>query len=1112
MIVKAWIEKVIIPTYGVGQPDKNPMFFEKRVYQGSSGVVYPNAVIEKIDDTKQDKEYNGVFLENKYIKVLILPEIGGRVQMAYDKIRKRHFIYYNQVIKPALVGLCGPWISGGIEFNWPQHHRPSTFDPVDFSIEEHKDGSKTIWVNEVEKMFHTKGMAGFTLYPDEAYLEINVKLFNRTPLPQTFLWWANPAVKVGDQYQSVFPPDVKAVFDHGKRDVSTFPIATGTYYKVDYSPGTDISMYKNIPVPTSYMAMNSEYDFVGGYEHDTRAGVLHIADHHVSPGKKQWTWGNGDFGVAWDRNLTDEDGPYIELMAGVFTDNQPDFTWLMPFEEKTFSQYFLPYSELGVVKNASKDLLLNADIKGDSINIKVFTTSEQKGLLVKLLNQGKVVWEDNMDCSPENPYENTFALREKPVIADLKLIVQNRKGVELLDMFFEEKTQNIIPQPAAPAKLPEQIDSPEQLFLTGQHLEQYRHATYSPVPYYERALKLDPFDARNNNALGLWLLRRGKFAESEIYFRNAINTLTNRNPNPYDCEPYFNLGLSLRYQEKIDAAYEAFFKASWSSAWQDAAYYFIAQIDFLRGDYKKCLNHIDWSLDRNARNNKAYIVKIQALRKLGRLKDAMDCSRYAVERDRFNLAALFEWHNCLVALKSDAEAEDILDVLLARSRGNAHSLIDYAVDYIASGLYCEAIELILNADQKGQSDPMLNYYIAYCWSEIGNRDMSSTYSLYAANADPSGCFPNRLEDIKVLKRAIDTSPENAKAAYFLGNLYYDKRQYAEAIDLWLLSASKDCHFPTVFRNLGIAFFNKRNEKDKSLGYFEKAFLLDQSDSRVLMELDQLYKRLNWSPAERLRFLNENLVAANSRDDIYLEIAALHNFIGDYRKAYELLSERKFHPWEGGEGKVSGQFIYALIEMAKLRLYEGHHTDAIKYLEEAQIYPDNLGEGKLPGTPENDIFYWLGCAQYQAGDIEKAGYYWERATLGQSEPSVAVFYNDQQPDKIFYQGLAWQKLNNEIRGDQIFSSLVVYGIKHINDDIKIDYFAVSLPDLAVFDDNLNSRNIVHCLYMQGLGFLGLKRYEESKSAFTEVLEKDQMHFGAKTHLMLLRKTLQNVKTA
>src|SRR6185312_3862597 len=393
MDVKAWVEKIPIPTYEVGKPEKNPMFLEKRVYQGSSGVVYPHPIIESIRNEKISKEYEAVFIENDYLKIMILPELGGRIQRAYDKIKNRDFVYYNQVIKPALVGLAGPWISGGIEFNWPQHHRPSTFEPVDWSIEEHADGSKTIWVNEVERMFRTKGMAGFRLYPGKAYLEINVKLFNRTALPQTFLWWANPAVKVNDYYQSVFPPDVNAVFDHGKRDVSTFPIATGTYYKVNYSPGTDISMYKNIPVPTSYMAINSDYDFVGGYEHDTKGGLLHVADHHVSPGKKQWTWGHSDFGQAWDRNLTDEDGPYIELMTGMFTDNQPDFSWLMPNEEKHFTQYFMPYSYLGVVKNASKDVLLALDYADKTISLKVYATSEYKNLWLKISCGGQFLSE-----------------------------------------------------------------------------------------------------------------------------------------------------------------------------------------------------------------------------------------------------------------------------------------------------------------------------------------------------------------------------------------------------------------------------------------------------------------------------------------------------------------------------------------------------------------------------------------------------------------------------------------------------------------------------------------------------------------------------------------------
>ncbi|RYY12801.1 MAG: DUF5107 domain-containing protein, partial [Chitinophagaceae bacterium] len=575
----------------MGKPNKNPMFFEKRIYQGSSGVVYPNPVVEKILDEKTDKDYTALFLENEYLKVMILPELGGRIQMAYDKIKERHFIYYNQVIKPALVGLTGPWISGGIEFNWPQHHRPSTFDPVDYKIEENPDGSKTVWVNEVEQMFHTKGMAGFTLHPDRAYIEIKAKLLNRSALPQTFLWWANPAVKVNDHYQSVFPPDVNAVFDHGKRDVSTFPIATGTYYKVDYSPGTDISMYKNIPVPTSYMAINSDYDFVGGYEHDTQGGLLHVANHHVSPGKKQWTWGHSDFGQAWDRNLTDEDGPYIELMTGMFTDNQPDFTWLMPNEEKSFTQYFMPYRELGVVKNATKDILLAMDKIGDKLVVKIYVTSVQKDITISLVHNGKAIYTEQLSIDPKELYVKELSLDSNTAEEELVLSISGANGKELIKYEPASNKKNEIPSPAKPALSPEDTENNEQLFLTAQHLEQYRHATYNPLDYYKEALKRDPKDIRCNNALGVWCLRRGKFADALDYFKKAVETITSRNPNPYDGEPYYNLGLAQKYLGNYKEAYDAFYKATWSSAWQDVGYFSVAQIDVIRQDFDLALDH-----------------------------------------------------------------------------------------------------------------------------------------------------------------------------------------------------------------------------------------------------------------------------------------------------------------------------------------------------------------------------------------------------------------------------------------------------------------------------------------------------------------------------------------
>jgi tetratricopeptide (TPR) repeat protein len=1102
--VSVWEEKVIIPTYNVGKPDKNPMFFEKRVYQGSSGVVYPNPVIEKIADEKEDKEYTGLFLENKYLKVMILPQLGGRIQTAFDKIKQRHFIYHNQVIKPALVGLTGPWISGGIEFNWPQHHRPSTFDPVDYKLEEHADGSKTVWVNEVERMFHTKGMAGFTLRPDTAYIEIKAKLFNRSALPQTFLWWANPAVKVNDYYQSVFPPDVNAVFDHGKRDVSDFPIATGTYYKVDYSPGTDISMYKNIPVPTSYMAINSDYDFVGGYEHDSKAGLLHVANHHVSPGKKQWTWGHSDFGQAWDRNLTDEDGPYIELMTGVFTDNQPDFSWLMPYEEKTFTQYFLPYRELGMVKNASKDILLALSKTGDKVTIKIQVTSAQPNLNISLTHQGEELFKHRATITPENIFvqELTLDVNEN----ELLLVITNENNREVLRYEPAKNKQNELPTAAKPALQPEAVESIEQLFLTAQHLEQYRHATYSPVPYYEEALRREPTDIRNNNALGKWYIRKGQFAKAEPFLRKAVETSIQRNPNPYDSEPYYNLGLCLKYLDRADEAYTVFYKSTWSNAWKDTGFFAVAQIDMARGHFSLALDHITQSLDRNASNSKAYVIAAASLRKLTQFDMALQFVDVALDRDGFNLGAIFEK---IQVYKQSGDVDEVakcLDKLVALSRNDDQNFIEYALDYAAAGLYVEAGELLKLTLKEEGNNPMVYYSLGYFSYKSGLVDDAKKWFEKAAAADSYLCFPNRLDEVNILQLAIEVNAADARAPYYLGNLFYDKRQYDEAVSYWEMAAKLDETFPTVFRNLAIAYFNKQNDQVKALAYFEKAFALDPTDARVLMELDQLYKRLNYPVEKRSEFLENNLEVALQRDDVYLERVTLFNLAGEYEKALALLMGRQFHPWEGGEGKASGQYVFSMVQLAKKYLGEGEYNKAIANLNAAKSYPHNLGEGKLYGTQENDIDYWLGCAYEALNQTDAANEYYKQSTIGLDEPSAAVFYNDQQPGKIFYQGLSWEKLGDKEKATQIFNKLLAYGKAHENDVVKIDYFAVSLPNLLIFDDDLDMRNRVHTYFLQGLGMLGLDKFEAAQAMFIQVIDLDAMHAGAKSHLEMARQQL------
>jgi tetratricopeptide (TPR) repeat protein len=1116
--VLAWTEDVVIPTYPAGEPDRNPMFLDKRVYQGSSGRVYPYPVIDRVADERRDEPHLAVFLENRYLRIMVLPAFGGRIQSAYDKTNGYPFIYHNRVIKPALVGLTGPWLSGGVEFNWPQHHRPGTYCPVDFALTRHPDGSATMWLSEIEPMWHLKGSLGLTLHPDHAFLEVLIRLYNPTPLPQSFHLWTNPAVHVNDRYQSVFPPDVQAVYDHGKRDVSSFPVARGTFYKVDYSRGVDISWYRNLPVPTSYMAARSAYDFLGGYDHGRRAGMLHVADHHVVPGKKQWVWGCGDFGKAWDRNLTDEDGPYAELMCGVFADNQPDFSWLQPYEEKQATQYFFPYKAIGYVRNATVHAAVSLEITGGQAQIGAYATSARPGALLRLTHGRRSVWERVVDLAPESPLVVETSVPRNASPQDLRLEVLGADGECLASYSPEPKQDEAVPHPATAIPEPALIASTEALYLAGLHLEQYRHATREPEDYYREALRRDPGDVRNNNALGLLLLRQGQFARAEPLFRAAIATQTRHNPNPYDGEPHYNLGLCLRFLDRLDEAYDAFYKATWNAAWQDAGFFQLAQLATLRGDLEQALDFVARSLARNASNQKATHLQSLLLHRLGRAGEAWRVADAAAARDPLDFGALNERVLLLRAEGRHGEADTAREELLALMRRDPHTHLEIAADYAEAGAYDEALDMLARVagEERGpapapghvgvvglpNSRPMLFYRMGYYLLLKGDKRGSERYFQLASEQDPERCFPNDLRSLLSLQAALKFDPSDARAAYYLGNLWYDKRQVPEATACWERSRREDRAFPTIHRNLALVYFNKQHDPAGALASLEKAFSLDPTDARVLFELDLLKWRIGVGPEQRLRFLDRHWTAVETRDDLLVEYVTLLNSLGRHEEALRILSAHRFHPWEGGEGRVTGQYVVSLVELARQHLAAGQPAKAVDLLERARTYPANLGEGKLHGAQENHILYWLGVAHQKRGERREARRFWNEAAAGMKVPALAVYYNDPNPEMIFYQGLALQSLGRGARARERFQTLVRFGREHLSDHVVIDYFAVSLPEFTVFEDDLDRRNEVSCRYLVALGLWGLGRRADARRELRAVLRLDPSHQGARLHLRAL----------
>jgi tetratricopeptide (TPR) repeat protein len=603
--------------------------------------------------------------------------------------------------------------------------------------------------------------------------------------------------------------------------------------------------------------------------------------------------------------------------------------------------------------------------------------------------------------------------------------------------------------------------------------------------YYEEALRRDPNDIRCLNALGLWYIRKGRFAKAEGYLRKAVKLSQKRNPNPYDGEPIYNLALALKYQGKASEAYELFWKATWNKAWADAGYFEAAKISTAQGRYEDALDEINRCLNNNWHNHKARALKAAILRKLGETSDALVLIDESLKYDLFNYGCCYEQY----LLEQD---EDVLAEMKQMLRRSAQNYDEVALDYCAAGLSDEARAIWKLAIEEGATTPMTYYY-------MGRYDE-------AEKADSAYCFPNRPEDVIALETAKKANPLGAKAPYYLGCLYYAARQYDLAIENWELSARLDPQFPTVWRNLALGRFNKQDRQHEALEYMERAFHLDENDERVLMELDQLYKRLHHSHKERLAFLQKYPALIQRRDDLVLEEITLLNQTGRYEEAMQRLDARIFHPWEGGEGKVSTQYQICRVELAKKAICDKDYEKAIKLLNECLEYPHHLGEGKLYGAQENDFYYLLGIAYDELGQKDKARECWEEATKGPQEPAAAMYYNDAKPDKIFYQGLALYKLGREGEAHGRFYRLINYGKQHIFEKQVMDYFAVSLPDLLIWEDSLDTKNLIHCKYMLALGYYGMGDKEHAERYLKEVEELDNNHQGIQQFRSLINSGL------
>ena len=1059
--VKIYESKIIIPTYPQPASEEMPMFAENRVHQRTSGRPYPNKVVMEVDRTKkQDKEYKLVTLENEYVKIEILPEIGGRIYSAYDKTTAYDYFYKQHVIKPALIGALGSWISGGVEFNWPFHHRPSGFMACDFIIEELPDGSAACHLSEHDPIDRMKGMVSIILRPGETSLETRMRLYNRTAADRSFLWWENAAVPVNESYQIFFPQDVSYVNFHYLKSRTTYPIAgNGVFNGIPMDSDRDISWHKNTRQATSYFACASDYDFFGGYDHAKECGVVHIGDHHISPGKKMFTWAYCQLSKSWENALTDTDGEYAELMAGSYSDNQPNFSWLAPYETKEFSQYWYPISKIGSPSFANLNCAFRLDKENNSLKLQ--STKVYNNATVRVFDDENVYLEEKCDLFPNKALD--FKVKNLPQYVTVEIRSDGRSVAE-----YKEKKCNKFTMPDVITDMPSAAGMNDacELYLAGVHVDQYRDPHTNPDSFWKEALKRKINHIPSLIAMAKYELNRYSLESAEAYIKRAVDAVTIYNERVQSGDVYYTYGRILEAKGETDKAYDYYYKAYWAADSVAKAMTRIALIDIKRKDYNEAIRHAENALDYGRNNNLAISALVIALRETGESDKADLILKEQLKKDSLDHLARY--------LSNDKEFYAVMD------SDAVQTCLDIAFDLSAMGRYEDIVSLIEGAVSYCDCNKkQMAYFALGYYKYLLNEDGSKEYKI-AETAPLGSAYPVRMEERTILEDVIKkTDSKNAKT--LLGCLLYNKLHYNEAAELW-----QQCDDYISRRNLAVAYFSHLNRAKEALDIMKSLVDERKDDQELLYETVCLMNKTGVSAQEKIRLINSHHI---TRDDVLTELAKAYNqaFMPD--KAIETLMSHSFVPCEGGEHAIADQYMFAYLVKGKIELDKGNLEKAIEYFREGQVLPQSLGAG-----------IWNHCKLiplkfHEAVCLENIG---EKAKADEifryiATVEIEYFSNMHLKELPYFQALSFNRLGEELKGQHLITKYFREWSKI--KDIKDNGYFGTTPFFIPFVDDPAKLRKAQYLYLTGLCEDYMGNTEKAKESLKESVKLNSDHMLA-----------------
>jgi len=1068
-----------IHTYQIDSPEVDPIFFTGRVYQGAEGYIYPYPLYDRLTEKQVEQDYNVLNINNQYVSIDILPEIGGRIFRAEDKTDDYHFFYTQTGVKPALIGMLGAWLSGGVEWNIPDHHRASSYMPVNYKLVENGDGSKTIWIGETELRHRLKWSVGVSVYPDRSWVEARARVINPTSMIQSMLYWANVSVHCNEDYQVIFPPDVEAGVDHHKVYFVEWPYG-------EKEPGSgedkmDLSWWKNFTLSSrSIFAYGSQMDFLAGYDFGKDAGTVHVANRNVVPGKKFFLWGNNPSGHMWDKILSDNDGPYLELMVGAYSDNQPDYSWINPGEIREFSQIWYPIKGIKGVKNATLDAAANLDRKDDGTYLVGFcATTRFENARVVVSNAGETVMERTIDIDPDHYFlDENVAIADVKSDTDLMIALYDAEGNELVSYRPKARRNEPLPEVVEGARPVESYRTVEELYLAGLRIDQFNNARLSYMDYYNEALRRDSMDARVNVEVGKHYMRTGEWEKAKIHLLRARQRLGHDYTRLKDTEVLYYLGNLYRQTGDCAKAEESYWAATWTPAFKHRSFYELAVMATVRKNYPEAAKLIEESLLVGGHDLQALTLKAYLERRLGHTAEAVKTISLIKSIDPLDYWSAIE--------KSiiDGNTADYLQAdLKYRNQGiiGVQELLEVANNYMNIGDFGQALSLIDDAIAAGEpysGYPLVRYYKAFNELKLGNKAAADDAVLQGARLSALNNFPLRIEELDLFNTLLDAYPEDARLLYYRGDLLYYIGQKDAALADWESSVVRDPGFALACRNTGFAY-GQLKDYEKAIKYYDMAIKNNPGDALMFTESDKLYEAAGRPVAQRLKRLEEHRKTVMTHDDAVMRLLDLYNQTEQYDKAIAIMNDRHFHLWEGG-GQIHDIYTESHFMKGMKALNGKKYKTAITEFDLANQYPANLEVAPSAyGGYSPKSYYLSGLACEGLGQKDRA-----RDFYGKAAGTSARLRN---PELIYFKAQSLRKTGRDGEADELVKSFKSR-IESVKAEMEDSY--------AKFGDENKNARLSTLKYYEGL--MGLLENDKgaARKSFAEALELNPGNLWAK----------------